>query len=322
MRLPVFDFHCDTALGLLRRKDDSSVSLRRNEGHIDLERAAQLGGYCQCFALFTTPSQERWIGRPVTEIFRDALSALQTQLKENEDLISQACSTEEILANQAAGKMSAVLTLEGSAGIEYDPARLEEIYRIGVRVSSLGWNEQNVLTGSHFTGGGLTDRGREYVRECQRLGILVDVSHISDEGFRDIMDITDAPVIGTHSNLRSVCGVSRNLTEDMFLQICRTGGIAGINLCPDFLAEENASVDSVCDHIFRFLEIDPDGCHLCLGGDLDGIDSLPNGFSGVESFNELADRLLERGLDEKTIQNIYWNNAIGVMNRAVRNHKK
>jgi membrane dipeptidase len=172
------------------------------------------------------------------------------------------------------------------------------------------------------TGGGLTDAGREYVRECQRLGILVDVSHISDEAFWDIMEITDAPIVASHSNLRSVCGHSRNLTEDMYKAIVQTGGTAGINLCAPFIKENGADFDATCDHIFRMLEIDPTGEHVSLGGDLDGCDELPRGFVGIQSYNALADRLFERGLDEKTIRNIYWNNTMGVMDRAVRNHKK
>ena len=115
--------------------------------------------------------------------------------------------------------MSAILTLEGTAGIGYDPALLEDLHAIGFRISSLGWNESNPLTGSHKTGGGLTDQGREFVKEAQRLGILVDVSHISDEGFWDMMDVTNAPIIATHSNSRAVWNDSRNLTDEMFLAI-------------------------------------------------------------------------------------------------------
>ena len=218
--------------------------------------------------------------------------------------------------------MSAILTLEGPAGIDFDAGRLEELYKRGFRISTLGWNEKNILAGSHITGGGLTDAGREYVKECQRLGILVDVSHISDEGFWDIMEITEAPIVASHSNLRSVCGHSRNLTEDMYRAIVQTGGTAGINLCAPFIKSEGADFDATCDHILRMLEIDPTGKHVSLGGDLDGCDVLPEGFVGIQSYNALADRLLERGLDEKTIRDIYWNNTMGVMDRAVRNNQK
>lgn len=172
-----------------------------------------------------------------------------------------------------------------------------------------------------MTGGGLTDQGREYVKEAQRLGMLIDVSHISDEGFWDILKITNAPIIATHSNSRTICDNSRNLTDDMFRAICETGGLAGYNVCAEFTGE-NPTIDTVCDHIFHLMELDPSGKHIALGGDLDGITAMPQGFEGVQSYPVLANRLLERGLDEKTVMDIYWNNAIGVMERAVCNHTK
>ena len=321
MRLPVFDLHCDTALALSERAE-VYTSLRSNQRHIDLTRAGELGGYAQCFAMFTTPDFDQWYGKPVTEVFDTMLSNLEQEIELNSDIIAMAGSTAEIEANRASGKMSAILTLEGPAGINFDAGRLEELYKRGFRISTLGWNEKNILVGSHRTGGGLTDAGKEYVRECQRLGILVDVSHISDEGFWDIMEITEAPIVASHSNLRSVCDHSRNLTEDMYLSIVQTGGTAGINLCAPFIKAEGADFDATCDHIIRMLEIDPTGKHVSLGGDLDGCDELPRGFVGIQSYNALADRLLERGLDEKTIRDIYWNNTMGVMDRAVRNNKK
>lgn len=321
MSFPVFDFHCDTALALLGEDLNQAGSLKHNNLHIDLDRAACLGGYAQCFGCFTTPFMEQWHHISPVLAFERELATIQREVDKNSDCISIAYSPEEIEENQANGKMSAILTLEGTAGFGYDPALLEDLYAIGFRVTSLGWNEQNPLTGSHVTGGGLTDRGREYVREAQRLGMLVDVSHISDEGFWDILKITDAPIVATHSNSRAVWNHSRNLTDDMFRAICETGGVAGYNACADFTGED-PDLDSICNHLFHFLELDPSGTHIALGGDLDGVERTPRGFEGVQSWPVLAQRLLEWGMDEKTVQNIYWNNAIGVMKRAVCNHSK
>ena len=315
MNFPVFDLHCDTALALLGESMNEAGDLRKNELHIDLERASKLGGYAQCFACFTTPSMQEWAKVSPIVVFERELATIQREVDKNKDLISIAYSAEEIEENRAAGKMSAILTLEGTAGIGYDPELLTDIQAIGFRVASLGWNEKNPLTGSHVTGGGLTDQGREFVKEAQRLGILVDVSHISDEGFWDMMKVTQAPIIATHSNSRSVWNNSRNLTDDMFRAIVETGGVAGYNACADFTGE-NPTVDTICDHIFHFMELDPTGKHIALGGDLDGVSKMPEGFVGVQSWPVLAARLMERGLSEETVMDIYWNNVLGVMKRC------
>ena len=319
MNFPVFDFHCDTALALLGDDVNQAGDLRKNNLHIDLERASKLGGYAQCFACFTTPFMEEWNHVSPIVIFEREIATIQREVDKNKDLIALAYTPREIEENRRNGKMSAILTLEGTAGFGYDPELLESLSLIGFRVSSLGWNEKNPLTGSHVTGGGLTDQGREYVREAQRLGMLIDVSHISDEGFWDIMKVTNAPIIATHSNSRAVWNNSRNLTDDMFRAICETGGIAGYNVCADFTGE-NPTIDTICDHIFHFMELDPTGKHICLGGDLDGITDMPAGFEGIQSYPTLAARLLERGLSDAQVMDIFWNNAIGVMERAVCNN--
>ncbi len=321
MNFPVFDLHCDTALGLLNRQFQPDKQLKSNALHIDLDRASKLPGYCQFFACFTTPMEKLPPNLTVEDVFERELNVILNEMGRNPELIRQAFTPEQIEENLQNGIMSGVLTIEGPAGFGFAPELLEMLHTVGFRASTLGWNEQNVLIGSHRTGGGLTDRGREYVKECQRLGILVDVSHCSDEGFWDIVKVTEAPIIASHSNSRAICGHSRNLTDDMFRAICETGGVAGFNHCAYFVGE-NPDLDTVCDHILHFLEIDPEGHHIALGGDLDGCDVLPAGFEGIQSYPAMAQRLLERGVGEKIVENIYWNNAMGVMKRAVRHHKK
>ena len=316
MKFPVFDLHCDTALALLGESMNEAGSLRKNDLHIDLERAKAYPGYCQCFACFTTPMMRQWYGKSPEDILDLELSAVMYQIERNSDVIRQAFSARDVEENRKNGLMSAILTLEGSAGFGHDPALLEMLYKVGYRIVSLGWNEQNELTGSHVTGGGLTDKGIEFVKEAQRLGMLVDVSHISDEGFWDIMKITTAPILATHSNSRAICGHSRNLTDDMFRAVCQTGGVAGFNQCAPFVGEK-PDLNTVCDHICHLLELDPEGKHIALGGDLDGCDELPAGFDGIQSYPAMANALVNRGIGEKTVENIYWNNAMEVFANAV-----
>lgn len=314
MNIPVFDLHCDTTFALLGKDFCSCGSLKKNEGHIDLERAGNLQGYAQCFACFTTEPYEE-IPVPAVDIFERELATFQREIERNADMIRQAYSADDIIRNHNQGLMSAVLTIEGPAGFGYDPELLDDLYLVGFRMSTLGWNENNPLTGSCKTGGGLTDLGREYVLQAQRLGMIIDVSHISDEGFWDIVKMTQAPIVASHSNSRVKCGVERNLTDDMFCAICETDGVAGINLYSDFLGDQ-PTMDTVCDHIFHFLELDPTGIHIALGGDLDGCEMLPEDFSGIQDYPKLAQRLLQRGLNEEILGNIFWNNALGVMKRC------
>lgn len=315
MNLSVFDLHCDTALTLLGEDLNQAGSLKKNAGHIDLERAGALAGYAQCFACFTTPYMEQWHGISPIVIFERELATIQREVDRNRDKIAIAYSPAQIRTNKEKGLMSAVLTLEGTAGIGYDPELLEDLHAIGFRISSLGWNESNPLTGSWKTGEGLSDQGREYVKRCQELGILVDVSHISDQGFWDIINMTQKPIVATHSNARAVCSHGRNLTDDMFRAICESGGVAGYNACRDFTGE-NPNLDTVCDHIFHFMELDPSGEHVALGGDLDGVEALPDGFEGIQSWPALAQRLLERGLGEENLGRIFWGNALRTLEQA------
>lgn len=310
MNIPVFDLHCDTASALLGKNLRECGSLKTNQYHIDLDRAGKLAGYAQCFACFTTDDPPQGKINPVELFEREMVSVLREVDKYSRQ-IRLAYNANDIENNKKDGIMSAVLTIEGPAGFGYDPALLQDLYAVGFRMTTLSWNEKNPLVGSHLTGGGLTERGKAFVKEAQRLGMLIDVSHISDEGFWDICDMTQAPIVASHSNSRAVFSNSRNLTDDMFLEICKTGGVAGINMYAGFLGEK-PDLDTVCDHIFHWLELDPDGKHIALGCDLDGCDCLPEGFSGVQDYPSLVTRLLERGLPESAIRDIFWNNAIGV----------
>ena len=315
MKFPVFDLHCDTAYALLGDDRNSAGSLRKNDLHIDLERGAALAGYAQCFACFTTPMMEQWYHLSPVTVFERELASIQREIDNNKRKISLAYNTRDIRNNLEKGKVSAILTLEGTAGFGYDPALLEDLYLIGFRMVSMTWNEQNPLAGSCQTGGRLTDQGKEFVKEAQRLGMLIDVSHLSDEAFWDVIEMTQAPIVASHSNSRHICDVSRNLTDDMFRAICQTGGVAGLNQYREFLGKD-ANLETVCQHLLHFLSLDPEGKHIALGGDLDGCDQLAEGFDGIQSYPALAQKMCLHGLSEEMISNIYWNNALGVMERC------
>ena len=161
MNFPVFDLHCDTALRLLGDDGNQAGSLDQNNGHIDLTRAGKLPGYCQCFACFTTPYMEekKWYGLSPVIVFEREIATIQREVDKNKKKIGLVYSADDIRENYEKGKMSALLAIEGPAGFGFDPELLEPMYQAGFRISTLGWNERNVLTGSNQTGEGLTDQG-------------------------------------------------------------------------------------------------------------------------------------------------------------------
>ena len=315
MNIPVFDLHCDTAFALLGENHRACGPLRKNELHIDLERASAFESYAQFFACFTTTPDCEDFGVAPVELFERELATVHRELERNSGQIVQAYTAEDIEANASNGIMSAILSIEGPAGFGYDPELLQDLYQVGFRMTTLGWNEKNPLAGSHITGGGLTDLGREYVKEAQRLGMIIDVSHISDEAFWNIMDMTQAPVVASHSNSRAVCDHTRNLTDDMFRAICQTGGVAGFNQYVDFVGGK-ADIGAACKHILHWMTMDPDAKHIALGADFDGCDHLTDGIRGIQDYPAFADSLCECGLTEQMVRNIFWNNAMGVMKKC------
>ena len=149
----------------------------------------------------------------------------------------------------AEGKTAAFLAIEGAEAIGCDPGRLDEAYEQGVRMVSLVWNVENPLTGSCVTGSGLTQKGKEFFRRAQRLGMLVDVSHLSERGFWDMAELAEKPIVASHSDSFAVCPHPRNLTDAQFQAICDLGGTAGLNLYGPFLTDGPRVTLMICASI-------------------------------------------------------------------------
>ncbi len=302
MSFPVFDLHCDTALGLYHKQK----SLWDNDGHVSLRHAQALPGYAQCFAFFCSFAKEE-----APQMYDAARTCFLRELEKNEAYVVQCRTKAEADAALKQGRAAAFLSIEGAEALACDPGRLELAKEQGIVMVGLTWNFENALSGSCQTGSGLTQTGREFVRRAQELGILVDTSHLSERGFFDICDITAGPVIASHSNSAAVFPHARNLTDEQFRLLCQTGGVAGINLYADFLGEK-VTFETVYQHIDHFLQIGGEG-HVALGGDLDGCERLPEGFSNVGDYNKLSEYLVARGLPERTVADIFYNNFAKVV---------
>lgn len=297
----VFDSHCDTPYELWLR----GQRFDRTDCQVSLQRAEMLPAYAQFFAFCTLPGKKNRY--TYEELFYLPYREFVRQIELFSDRVSLCRNGVEMERSIQEGKIAAFLSLEGAEGIGCDPGRLDELAEMGIRMVNLTWNADNALAGcSYRNGGGLTAQGREFVRKAQRLGILIDVSHISDRAFFDIMDITERPVVASHSNSRSLCGHSRNLTDEQYRLLCATGGYAGINLYTAFLsASGKADFETIYAHMDHFLQLG--GEHVALGGDLDGCDSLATGFTGVNDYEKLANFLKMKKYSEEMIQNIFSN---------------
>ena len=270
--MKMFDLHCDTITGL----SENSASLRKNEMHVDLEKLRKGDTLAQCFAIFVHQKWCRQNGVSPYDYYREMRDVFYREMRENADMIAPAFSSADVLENDRKGLMSGILTIEAGEPLEGKPERVEEFKKDGVRMITLTWNFENEIGFSNLTGGRLKPKGREIVDAMNALGVLVDVSHLSDEGFFDCIELSKGqyPVVASHSDARALCPHSRNLTDEMLRAIGNTGGIVGVNYYAHFLRENtnDTTMEDVLRHTLHL--IDKAGVdHVAFGSDYDGIDS-------------------------------------------------
>ena len=305
----------------------NNCGLRENKLHVDLKRGMSYSPYAQVFAVFTRPVEswtqldysKDWPSDVLKQIGGELLNLLLFEFEKNSDVLTLCKSATEIKKAAENGKIAALIAIEGAELIGCDIAGLERAYDKGVRLINLCWNYDNALCGAANspTRSGLTKRGAEYVRKMQEMGIVVDLSHASEQTFWDVAEITRRPIIAGHSNSRAVCDTPRNLKDEQFKAIVNLGGVAGLNLYPDFLKQNGeASVDDIIRHAEHFLELGGEKA-LCLGGDLDGIECTPKGITGIESYGEIYDAMLKRNYPETLVRDIFYNNLFDVLEAAL-----
>ena len=237
------------------------------------------------------------------------------ELAECGDVAAPCRTAEDVRRANAAGKIAALLSCEGAELLDCDPDQLDWAREVGVKAINLTWNHANLIAGSHMSEPerGLNALGRAFVRKAQSYGILMDVSHCSDAAFWDLMEITEKPVIATHSNARAVCGHTRNLTDEMFRAIAETGGVVGVNFWVKFVASaEEPTMDDILRHMDHFMELGGEK-HIGLGADLDGCDQLSGGMEGVQDLPMLWEALRRHGYDDKLLEDIFYNNFLRVL---------
>ena len=303
----VFDGHCDT---ILRAYQDGR-SFRRNGGHLDLERMRRYKNWAQFFACFGEP--EDMPGKELWQVFQEEVAIFRRQMEENADLVIPCRTAEEAEKAWGQGKMAAFLSVEGAELLDCDMDKLEKAYEWGVRAVNITWNHKNALSGTNVEAPdkGLTEQGEAFVIRMQQLGMLVDVSHLSDPGFWDVVDLAQKPIFASHSNSRKLCCHPRNLTDEQFTAIIRNGGVAGLNMCDEFLGE-TPTLDTLVAHVEHWFALGGED-HVSLGGDWDGISHPPAGINGIQDLYKLAERLLRMNYSQKVVEGLFYNNLMRVV---------
>lgn len=303
--MKVVDMHCDTISKLMKKRE---WSLAENELHVRLDKMAEGDYLLQNFALFV---YTKGVADPY-EAAMEMADRFEEQMRLFPERIGQVREFADLEKNRAAGKISAMLTVEEGAVIKGSLDRLQEFYDRGVRMMTLTWNFPNEIGFPNVvipegsgevnhtvpqTEKGLTDFGIAVVEEMQRMGMIVDVSHLSDAGFWDVYHNTKKPFAASHSNARAVCSHVRNLTDEMIRALGERGGVTGLNFCADFLksvpeGQKNAgTVEAVVRHAKHIVNVGGMDC-LGLGSDFDGIPTHAE-LTGADKM-PLLDRALEK----------------------------
>ena len=309
------DLHCDTLYRLYTQEDTlPDETLWENHGHIDLSRLHKAGALAQFFACFLNRKQT-----PISEShYTDALQMIRL-LKSSADRhaeVSCAFSFDDYLRNKSAGKLSCFLTVEEGGILENDMSRLYTLYEEGIRLITLTWNYENELGFPHNmssqSGTGLKPFGLEVIGEMERLGMLIDVSHLSDAGFEDVYQNTNKPFVASHSCCRALCGHSRNLTDRMIRMIGERQGLVGVNFYGTFLQDSGiCSAEVIAEHLRHIVNVG--GIDIAaLGSDFDGM-SCEMELAGCQDMPLLLPSLEKAGFTSGEIGAICYKNAERVL---------
>lgn len=353
----IVDGHVDIPFRLNNKMED--ISQGTEEGDFDYPRARQ-GGLDAPFMSIYIPASYQDEGQDA-KAFADSLIEMVVNItEEHPDEYALATTREDIQNNFEQGVISLPMGIENGAAIEDDLENVEYFYEKGIRYMTLTHSKDNLIGDSSYdssdTNGGLTDFGRDVVQEMNRLGMLVDVSHIDDDTYNDVLEVTEAPVIASHSSLRHFTpGFERNMSDEMVEELAENRGIIMINFGSDFILQESqdsgdriqeeieeyleendlsseeeeeyrekyfeenyqyATVEDVADHIDRVVELAGID-YVGLGSDYDGVgNTLPEGLKDASAYPNLIRELLQRGYTQEDIQKICYGNFFRVWEEA------
>lgn len=313
----ICDCHCDTLTELYNK----NTSLYENEQHFDIKRQIALGGGLQFCAIYVPTEVFRYQGGlRYTLCLLDKYNQEIKKLHENGIDVLQVRTAEDA-GNVLKHKAATLLAIEEGGAIDGSLEALRCLYELGVRAMTLTWSNRNDIAdgiNEEATGSGLTLFGKQVVAEMNRLGMLVDVSHISTAGFWSVIETSTKPIIATHSNAKSLCSHPRNLNDEQIKALAQNSGLAGITFAGQFLEEDwrNACIESVYKHIDYILNLIGNDDHIGFGSDFDGISHPPYNIQGVQDYKPLIEYLSKYYSDE-TINKITHQNVINLLQKVL-----
>lgn len=323
--MKIIDMHCDTISRIYQeQKNGNPAALRNNPFQLDLEKMKHAGYLLQNFAMFID------LGKTDApfETCKQQISVFQKEMIKNQDIISPVTTYSEIIQNEQQGKMSALMTLEEGEVCGKSLEKLKEFYDLGIRMMTFTWNYPNCLgfpgepadfkeqTPTELSvSQGLTALGMEFLEEMEHLGIIPDVSHLSDQGISDVCRLAKKPFCASHSNARSLCRRGRNLPDELIRGIAECGGVIGANYYGPFLSDTKDAqgcyfsyIKDIAAHIRHMANIGGISC-IGLGSDFDGIDDNLE-LTDCSHMELLERELHKRGFHESEIEQIFYRNVL------------
>ena len=335
MRL--IDMHCDTIFELFRRQNSLNedmgsgrnsscvnIGLKRNSLCVDIEKLRMADSMAQLFACFIYMKMfqgERRFSQGY-QYALDMIAFAKNEFVKNSEEIELIRSYEELLQNERRGKMSALLTVEEGGIIENDMSRLDHLYEEGVRLMTLLWNEENCMGYPNSRDvdvmkKGLKPFGIETVERMNELGMIIDVSHMSDGGFWDVLKYSKKPVVASHSNARALCPHPRNLTDEMIRALAEKGGVAGLNFYPYFVNENGkAGIEDLVRHLEHLFYVGGED-FVAIGTDFDGFDQGELELQNIGEMNLLYEALKKRKFNDGQIEKFWHGNVMRVMKEVL-----
>ena len=305
MSFCIFDAHADTISKLV----ENGGNISGNDCHFDLKRLKF--PHIQVFAAFSEIK-----GDTAPEILK--IIEKYYSFAEKSDFV-HCNSYDDILQNKELKKPLSMLSIEGGDALCGSIEMLKIYYKLGVRIINLTWNYSNDIASGIMdkSDTGLTPFGESVVKEMNKLGILIDVSHLSEKSFWDVIKITEKPIIASHSNSKKLCSHPRNLNNEQIKEIIKINGCIGLNFYPLFLNDDKkSSIYDIIKHADYILSLGGENS-LGFGSDFDGIDALPQGINGVESYYEIVNEFLKHGYKEELMRKICSENFLRVIREVL-----